>query len=408
MMNRVIAGALSAFQALLIVVAGVAVGLVPLTILWASRLDLGLEWEVFYRAAADVWLLGHGVHLTVTLDPALAASVGLAGVEAPFLLSLAPLGFALMTFALAMQLGRRTVEAESGLVGPVAAVISFALATVFIALSARHVAVVPTLWRSLTLPTLVFAAGLIIGARGEMARSRGRVGRATRRMSGWARGLSDAMRSWWWGSLAGGAAIVLLLVALGGAVLAVALVLNFAHVISLYEGIQAGPGGGALITLGELALVPNIAVWLAAWFTGAGFSLGQGSIVSPAETTVGPLPSLPLLGLVPQGPIPGGFIWIAVPVLIAFIVARFIRFRIVRSVKPRDRARWLWATAGGMAVVAAVVMFVVAFATYGSIGPGRMNDFGATSWESGLWLGGETFIGAIIGLLAPRREPRES
>lgn len=404
MINRVVAGILSAFQALLIVVMGLAVVLVPLTILWMSRLDLGLEWVVFYRAAADVWLLGHGVHLTVTLDPALAASIGLTGADAPFLLSLAPLGFALLTFALAVRLGRRTIEADSGFVGPAAAIIAFALATVFIALSARHVAVVPTLWRSLTLPTVVFTAGIIIGARGEMARSQGRMGAVTRRMSDWARGLADSVRSWWWASLAGGAGIVLVLIAAGAAVLAVALVLNFASVIALYEGIQAGPGGGVLITLGELGFVPNIAVWLAAWFTGAGFSLGQGSIVSPAETTVGPLPSLPLLGLVPQDHIPGGFVWIAVPVLTAFIVARVVRGRIVSSVAPRDQARWLWASAAGMAVVAASVMGIVVYATHGSIGPGRMSDFGATAWVCALWLVGEVFIGALIGLLTPGRQ----
>lgn len=406
MINRVIAGALSAFQALLIAAIGLAICLVPLTILWMARLDLGLEWVVFYRAAADVWLLGHGVHLTVTLDPALASSLGLAGVDAPFLLSLAPLAFALVTFALAMRLGRRTIEADSGLVGPISALITFALATVFIALSARHVAVMPTLWRSLTLPTLIFAVGLILGARGEMARSQGRVGALTRRISSWVGGLSESVRAWFWASMTGGAGIVLMLVAAGAAVLAVALVLNFASVIALYEGIQAGPGGGAVITLGELSYVPNFAVWVAAWFTGAGFALGQGSSISPAETTVGPLPSLPVFGLVPQGTVPGGYVWIALPVLCAFIVARLVRGRLDRSISAPERGRWIWGTAFGIAAVSAVVMGLVTWATQGSIGPGRMSDFGATPWVVALWLGGEAFIGAFVGLLAPGRQRR--
>jgi hypothetical protein len=67
---------------------GLGITLVPLSLMWAVQLDTGVGWDVFYRAATDIWLVGHGVDLTITLDPVLAANVALPGAEKPFLISL--------------------------------------------------------------------------------------------------------------------------------------------------------------------------------------------------------------------------------------------------------------------------------------------------------------------------------
>ena len=73
----------SAFEALLVVAIGVAIPLVPLTILWAAQFGFGSDWVAFWRAAVDIWLIGHGVDVTFTLDPTTAALLGIAGVGRP-------------------------------------------------------------------------------------------------------------------------------------------------------------------------------------------------------------------------------------------------------------------------------------------------------------------------------------
>jgi hypothetical protein len=128
--RRFLAAAFAAAEALVVVAVGLAIPLIPLTILWATNFDAGIQWDVYYRAAADIWLLGHGVHITVTLDPSLAASLNLPGIDAPFLLSLAPTAFAIITFLLAMRLGRRTIEAEVRLVGPLSAIVAFGVVAI--------------------------------------------------------------------------------------------------------------------------------------------------------------------------------------------------------------------------------------------------------------------------------------
>jgi hypothetical protein len=94
---------------------------------------------------------------------------------------------------------------------------------------------------------------------------------------------------------------------------------------------------------------------------------------------------------------------LVIPVVATFVAARLVRSRLVASVYPEERGRWILATAAGMAVVAGVVVFLLALATSGSAGPGRMADFGPTPWVTLLWVLGGTFVIGLIGLATPGR-----
>jgi hypothetical protein len=401
--TRFSAAAVAAVEAVVVVFAGLAIPLIPLTILWVTNIDSGIQWDVYYRASADIWLLGHGVHFTVTLDPALAASLNLPGIDAPFLLSLAPTGFALLTFLMAMRLGRRTVEAEVRVIGPTTAIVAFALVSVAIAFSTLNESAMPTLWRVFTLPTVIFIAGLLVGARGEMGRSGGRAENVKKRVTVWTRTLSPQMRAWFRASLVGGLGAVCILTMVAAFVTAALFIARFPQIVALYEGLQAGAEGGAVVTLAELAYLPNIVFWVFSWLSGAGFALGRGSWISPAGADIGPLPSLPVFGLVPEGQVPGGYLWLIVPVVATFVAARLVRSSLVASVYPQERGRWMLATAAGMAVVAALVTLFLALATSGSVGPGRMAAFGPTPWLTTVWVLGVTLVVGLIGLLPPGR-----
>ena len=47
--------------------------------------------------------------------------------------------------------------------------------------------------------------------------------------------------------------------------LAVLVLVNFPRVVALYEGLQAGPGGGFALTLAQIMLVPNFVIWVMSW-----------------------------------------------------------------------------------------------------------------------------------------------
>ncbi|MCJ1711481.1 DUF6350 family protein [Clavibacter michiganensis subsp. phaseoli] len=422
-MNRHATALFAALEALLVVGVGVALPLVPLTALWAGQYDLQIDWGVFARTAVDLWLLGHGVPLTASLDPSLASSLGLPGVDAPFALTLAPLGFALLTLLLGIRAGRRIVETDHPGVGAVSAVVTTAVLSLGLALAAQHEGLSPTVGRGVILPTLVLALGLLVGgiARADRARaarwwaalSSGRAAGAVRSARDALDRLPDGAASVAATAVRGGAAAAFGVVAIAAVVVAVLLGLQYATVITLYETLQTGIVGGVALTLAQIALLPNLIVWAASWLLGPGFALGTGSSISPLGTTVGPIPSVPVLGILPQGAFDLGYLGILVPVVVAFVAAVALSPRVARIPEPEAR-RWPWfLVAGlGMGVVGAVVLALLAVLSGGAAGPGRLADVGpAAGWillAAFLEIGVASVAGMFVsGLMAPlvRRSP---
>ena len=91
------------------------------------------------------------------------------------------------------------------------------------------------------------------------------------------------------------------------------LLLQLDRVTRLTDALGAGVAGNIALLLGQLAFAPNVLVWGAAYALGAGFGLGDGSVVAPAATQVGLLPGIPIFGAVPSSG-PGGvyqLVWLA-------------------------------------------------------------------------------------------------
>ncbi|MEY4040051.1 MAG: hypothetical protein RLZZ52_919 [Actinomycetota bacterium] len=328
-MNRTLIALLAALESFLAVAIGVGISLVPLSIMWAARLDLDIGWDVFWRASADIWLVGHGVDLTITLEPTLAAAIGLPGAELPFLVSIAPLSFALITILMGVRLGRKSLESGARFVGPVAAISTFGGLTVLIALSALQTSAMPTLWMALSFPTAFFALGLVIGARGEVGHSGGRAERVQKRVVGWASGLSQQVRVVLATAVRGGVIVATSVIAFSAITLAILIIGNFSTILGLYEGLQGGGGGSLILTAAQLMFMPNFVIWVASWFIGTGFALGTGSLVSPVGTDLGLLPSLPVLGALPTADMAFGFLGLLVPIAAAFIAGLMLRPKLV-------------------------------------------------------------------------------
>jgi hypothetical protein len=125
-MNRSLTALFSALEALLVVGIGIGIPLVPLTALWAFQYGLQIDWMIFWRAAVDIWLLGSGVDVTMTLNPVLASELGFADAGKPFVLTIALLGFALLTVLLGVRAGRRISDIPFRWTAVAIALITFA------------------------------------------------------------------------------------------------------------------------------------------------------------------------------------------------------------------------------------------------------------------------------------------
>ncbi len=421
-MNRTTTALLAALEALIVVAIGVGVALVPLTILWATHFKLEVDWSLFWQAAADVWLLGNGVDLTVQLPAAFAATIGLPGAELPFTLSLALLGFTVLAVALGVRTGIRARETPHPIIGALAAIASYAVFTTLIALSSGSEVVTAPRMQAIVLPTLLYAAGVIVGAAGIFGRGV-HVTDATSRLAKeppvsakpgrgalLARSIRDRFldlprdaRAAIAAALRGGAMAFVAVIGVAALALAVLILANFSTIIGLYETVQAGIMGGITLTLAQLALLPNLVIWAAAWLIGPGFAVGAGTGVSPVGTSLGAVPGLPIFGALPHGTPAGGFLWILVPVLIGFFTALLLRRRSDRAGLPVPTLVGQLSAGGGMGVVAGLLLGLAAGASAGALGPGRLAEVGPNPVLVGVLAAVEIGIPACLGMLAGSR-----
>ena len=398
-MNRSLTALFAALEAVLVAGVGVGIPVIALTAMWASQYGFAADWFVFWRAAVDFWLAGHGVDLQVTLDASLAASVGLPASESAFAISIAPLGFALLTLLLAARAGRRVGETRYRNLGSMVAIGSFALLSTVLTLSALHPLARPSIAQGVVLPSLVFALGFTIGLVRTSRHESDDDGSSLR---DWVNDWPSSIRALVFTALRGGAAVVAAIVAVSATLASLMLALNYARVIALYEGLHAGVTGGFALTIAQLAFVPNVVVWVGSWLIGPGFAIGAGSSVSPVGSQLGPLPSVPLLGALPETDLAFGFLGLVVPIAVGFLIAAMLRTSLRSELDTESPLPWLLGTAAGIGAVAAVLMGVLAAASGGAAGPGRLAEVGPDPLAVAFWVFVEITVSAAIGFVASK------
>jgi len=383
----------SALEAVVAVAIGVAIPLVPLTLLWAIQFGFAPSFAGFWRAAVDVWLLGHGVDVRFQLDTATAASLGLPGADQPVVVTIALLGFALLTALLGVRAGGRIAETGHLLLGTIVLVVTGGIASAAVTLSALHVDARPSIWQGALLPTLALALGAGIGLLAAVRPGLPRADAVLRAAIG--------------GALRTGVASVALILGLSAIAVALLVVGHYGELIRLYEALHTGVVGGLALTLAQLALLPDVVVWAASWFAGPGFALGTGSHVSPLGTAVGPVPAIPLLGAIPTGDLAFGFAGLIVPVAAGFLAGVAARPTLNRTFAEHDGARWpaLLATGLGGGVVGGLLMGLLAWAAAGAAGPGRLVQVGPDPVAVGLLSALEIGVAALIGVATSVRLP---
>ncbi|MGH3705044.1 MAG: cell division protein PerM [Agromyces sp.] len=408
-MRRTTIALLAGLEASVAALIGLGIALVPLMLLWAVHFGLAVDATLFLRAAADVWLLGHGVDLVLQLNPVAAEQTGLPGAGDPFPITIALLGFALISVAFARRIGRRSAAEGHSFTGGIAAVsvyavIGFALASLAGIDGARS-----SLWQAALLPAFVMAVGVVIGAVVESLRDDPMTdaagGFVRRRVAELPPVLVDTARIVV--RIGAGAAFGLLAVA--GVLVAALIAVDYATIAGLYQSLGSGIDGGIALTVAELSLIPNLVIWGAAWLLGPGFAIGAGSSVAPTGTLLGPVPGIPLLGALPSETQPFGAIWLVVPVLLGFLGAWLVGTA-WNTRGGRDDVRTAWwfpALIGvGSGAVAGLVLGLLAWWSGGAVGPGRLAEVGPDPWAVAGVAALTVGIGALVGAYSVRTRER--
>ena len=398
-------GALESAQAAVI---SALVVVAPIVTVWANAGFQHGGFDVLARLAGQAWLLIHGVPLLLDTPGSGSAAHPESGT-----LSLIPLGLTLIPFLLAWRAGRRLARASytdqlwQALLGSWLVYAGFGIATGFVC---RTADVGISLWSAALIPLIPFGLGMVVGARREAGSWSRLIGVDA---VAWLSRTSQHSR--WAGSYLGsaikaGSVALMASVAMSAALLAVDLFIHWNLVVAVYEGLDAGATGGAVLTILQLGFLPNLVVFGLAWISGAGFALGAGSLAGPLGTAVGPLPAIPVFAALPSGSLDFGFVALVVPVLAGVLAGWwFLRegenhFDEWLSIK--IRARWFTAAASTLVLgavigsVAGLLAAGLAWLARGSAGIGRLTEIGPDPLRTALFVAAEVGIGVVIGYAA--------
>ncbi|MEU4542574.1 DUF6350 family protein [Nonomuraea dietziae] len=175
-------------------------------------------------------------------------------------------------------------------------------------------------------------------------------------------------------------AVALLLVA-GLMLVLVAVVVNFGQVRELTDGLAPGFVGGLLLLLVQGLYLLNAVIWGMSYIAGPGFAVGTGTLVAPTGVQLGYVPTLPLLGALPDsGPVPALMMAVIALPFAAGAAAGVVVVRIAPS--PSYEAAPLWGFVTG--VTTGLAAGLLAALSGGSIGGARLAAVGPSPWEVAL------------------------
>lgn len=322
-----------------------------------------VPWGVATRTAGGVWLLGHGVPVTV----------GDAAV------TIVPLGVAaLAVFCTYVCAKRATAPVASGVLA----------GTVLYAVTTTAVAAAGGLRGGALLTAAVGGAvvggvGLGVGVLAQPDAPR--VAEVVEATFGWVPPVARL------GVRAGALATALLLGA-AAVVTTLWVLAGRATAGDVLAGLAPGWIGGVVLGVAQLALLPNLVLWALAWLAGPGFAVGEGTSFTVRGVVDGPLPAFPLLGALP-GPSWSGGASLAAPALVVLcgVVAGGFAWRRLEPTLVRwSDVAWV---AGATAVTAGAVVALLQRWAGGAVGVGRLAEIGAQPLAVGAVVAAEVLVG---------------
>lgn len=191
------------------------------------------------------------------------------------------------------------------------------------------------------------------------------------------------------------------LVAVSSLLLGISVITRFDVITAVFVELDAGWSGAVLLVALSLGYLPVALIWSMAYVLGPGFAVAVGTSLSPfAETSTATLPGFPLLAALPQEPPPGA---VMLPVLAVAAGA-------LGGMLMRRRGLTGLHGAGGAAIVSVftgVVMAGLAWLASGSLGTTSLATMGPDPVRVGIVGAVLIGIGTLVVVALPARTPHD-
>lgn len=255
-----------------------------------------------------------------------------------------------------------------------------------VALLGRLVPVHPVWWQTLLGSLAVALVGLVVGTRRALARP------------GFAPLWRDQLltlvplsaRRGMAVGLQGAAALLLAgLVPVIGA-----LATHLGQVSAVQRELHPGIVGGALLLLGQLMLVPNLAAWGLSWLAGPGFGIGVDSSFTWTHSSSVLLPNIPILGALPDSGAHSP-LWMLAG-LVPVGIGAWTAHRALGTVSTLSATRTKVLAVAFAVAVALLGALLALVLSGGALGTRALADVGPRALLSALALLGELGLGAVL------------
>jgi hypothetical protein len=177
--------------------------------------------------------------------------------------------------------------------------------------------------------------------------------------------------------------------------LAISIFMNLTTFKNISIVLQPGFFGAILLFALNLFYLPNLAVSVLAYFTGTGFAVGAGTLVSPFTHRLGEIPALPILAVLPTSSTKWALVAVAFVIALGALMAA-------------------WAmTSSTQALVQAIVLLaisisLIAYLASGSLMTNAMSAVGVSIWKLVLSLIIELGIGVTAMIFIQQIRLRSS
>jgi len=172
--------------------------------------------------------------------------------------------------------------------------------------------------------------------------------------------------------LAGAMIVLLIMFSFALLIVFVSLLANLSRMGDVLTSLDSGVLGVLLLLALGFGWLPAMLTWAVAYMLGPGFALGQETAVTPFGVSFGELPSLPWFAAVPTSS--GGWylVLLVIPMLAGLSASAVLRGSLNRS----GLSKW-WRESLTSVLIAAIALWAIGWLTRGSLGAGRLSEFGA-------------------------------
>jgi len=186
-----------------------------------------------------------------------------------------------------------------------------------------------------------------------------------------------------------GSRIIALLLGLSSIVFGILLLVNISMVKNLTTVLQPGIFGGFLLLLLNILYIPNAIVSTLAYFSGVGFAVGSGTLVSPTSFRLNKIPAMPLLGALPENKslisLIGVLVILAAGALLVTWTISLDQKVLVQSL-----------------IVAVLLAAFVGYSGSGALITDAMSAVGVSTWKFTLAIAAQLGLGAALAIYLPR------